>query len=156
MSSPIKKKKISSLHRCFCLSTLSLYAGCWVDEWGVAAWLLHWMLPPYLSQPGIQNLQGEENIEGKQGSLFASWSCSTGQALYSLLDIYLKTNLLFWDCSLSLLLSVFPLFFSLLPLCVCVHTHVSVYTPGSWASLTWSSLDEQIPPSSRWSLATPF
>ena len=128
MSSPINKKKIS-LHHCFCLPTLSLYAGCWVDEWGVAAWLLHRMLPPWSfsawhTKPTRRGKHWRETPE--QEASLPPGVVLEGKLCTVYLDIYLKTNLLFWDCSLSLLLSVFPLFLSLLPLCVCVCVCVCV------------------------------
>ena len=136
MSSRINKKKIS-LHHCFCLPTLSLYAGCWVDEWGVAAWLLHRMLPPWSfsawhTKPTRRGKHWRETPE--QEASLPPGVVLEGKLCTVYLDIYLKTNLLFWDCSLSLLLSVFPLFLSLLPVCVCVcvcvcaHAHECVHT----------------------------
>ena len=142
MSSPINKKKISSLHHCFCLPAMPLYAGCWEDEWGLAAWLLHQMLPPWFFSAWHTKPTRLKFRRGKHWRETPEQEASLlpgvvleGKLCTLYLDIYLKTNLLFWDCSLSLLLSVLPSL-SLSPasvcvcVCVCVHArmHICVCT----------------------------
>lgn len=171
--SPLKSQNIASVEQFKCLVLLrrrkyplfiiaSVFQLClcmlaagWMNGGLLPDFFIGCFLPIFLSL-AYKTYKARKTLKGNKEASLLPGVVLQGKLCTLYLDIYLKTNLLFWDCSLSLLLSVFPLFLSLLPLCVCLHTHVSVYTPGSWASLTWSSLDEQIPPSSRWSLATPF